>query len=140
MSVVSATPYLILLGRADEAIAHYQQAFGARVESLQRFGDMDASCPDALKRMVMHAVLKLDDATLMLSDGGPGESFTGRGATNVALQLNDADAARRAFDVLATDGTVVQPLFAAPWGALFGAVHDRYGVSWMFNCDLPAGS
>jgi PhnB protein len=139
MTVIAATPYLILGGRAEEAIAHYRDAFGATLESLQRFGDMDASCPDAMKQLVMHAVLKLDGAPLMLSDGGPGEAPAGRGATSVALQLDDPDAARRAFDVLSSGGTVVQPLFAAPWGALFGAVHDRYGVSWMFNCDVPAG-
>lgn len=140
MTVNTATPYLILGGLADEAIAHYQDAFGATVESLQRFGDMDANCPEATKNMVMHAVLKLDSATIMLSDGGPGEKAVGAGATSVALQLDDAAAARHSFDILATSGKVVQPLISAPWGALFGAVHDRFGVSWMFNCAVSASN
>lgn len=52
---------------------------------------------------------------------------------SVALQFDDAAQARSAFDALATKGKVVQPLIDAPWGELFGALSDEFGINWMFN-------
>ncbi|MCC6928720.1 MAG: VOC family protein [Gemmatimonadaceae bacterium] len=139
MTIQAATPYLILNGRADEAIAHYGQALGATVTSLQRFGDNNPNCPEALRDNVMHAVLQVGTALVMLSDGPGHGAVPAEGAVNVALQLDDAAQAHRAFGVLAEGGKAVQPLIAAPWGALYGAVVDRYGVSWMFNCEEKKG-
>ena len=135
MSILAATPYLILNGRADEAIAHYQHALGTTTTSLQRFGDNNPNCPEALRNNVMHAELKAGHGTLMLSDGPGAAPPPPAGAVNVALHMNDEAQARRSFEILADAGTVFQPLMDAPWGALFGAVIDRYGVSWMFNCE-----
>lgn len=134
MTIHAATPYLILNGRAGEAIAHYQQALGATVESRQRFGDVDQSCPEAMRDRIMHAELRVGAATLMLSDG-PGEGAApGAGAVSVALHLDDAAELARIFAALSDSGMVIQPVMDAPWGAKFGALHDRFGVSWMFNC------
>jgi PhnB protein len=134
MTIRAATPYLILNGRAEAAIELYRSALGANLEGLQRFGDVMGSCPEARRQNVMHASLRVGDAILMLSDG-PGEGPIARaGAVSVALDLDDADQMRRAFDALAAQGTVVERIFDAPWGALFGVVQDQFGVSWMLNC------
>lgn len=134
MTITAATPYLMLDGQADNAIATYQSALGATLESLQRFGDMDPSTPDAMKNRVMHAVLKIGDGTLMLSDGSHGDGAGAGGRVNIALDMNDAAQCRKAYEGLTAKGKAVQPLIDAPWGALFGIAHDEYGVSWMFNC------
>ena len=136
MSIQAATPYLILGGKARAAIALYERAFGATTKNVQRFGDMDGSCLEAKKELVMHAELSLDGATIMLSDGaeeGAASAPAGDSRVSVALAADDEAKARRSFEALAEGGTVVQPLFAAPWGGLFGVVHDSFGVSWMFN-------
>lgn len=134
MTIQAATPYLILSGNADKAIAHYQHALGATLESLQRFGDMMQNCPEAQRNLVMHAVLKLGTTVIMISDGGPQEPSAGGGPVQVALVPDDAAEAQRCFDGLAESGKIVEPLSMAPWGALFGAVQDKFGVSWMINC------
>lgn len=91
--------------------------------------------PEAMKDQVMHAALRLGNATLMLSDGGPDQTpSTGPGAVSVALDLDDPTELNGIFDALAAGGKVSQPIVDAPWGALFGAVTDRFGISWMFNC------
>jgi PhnB protein len=134
MTIRTATPYLILNGAAEKAIAFYREALGARATTLQRFGDVDGSCPEARRNLVMHAELKLGNTLLMLSDG-PGEGALVRGGpVSVALDLDDVAETRRSFEALARGGTVIEPLFQAPWGALFGVVHDAFGISWMFNC------
>ncbi len=134
MSIQAATPYLMLNGKTAQAVALYQRALGAKVETMQRFGDVNGSCPDALKDRVMHAALRVGSASLMMSDGPSSDAAPPDGGNvSVALEFNDAGAARRAFDALAASGTVIQPLFDAPWGALFGVVWDELGIPWMFN-------
>ncbi|HWV39814.1 MAG TPA: VOC family protein [Vulgatibacter sp.] len=134
MQIKTATPYLMLFGQANEAIAFYQEALGAKVESLQRFGDaMGANCPEAQRERVMHAALRIDGALIFLSDGGPDAPPPPGGRVVVALDIDGADRARACFEALAAGGKVIEPLFDAPWGALFGALQDRFGIGWMFN-------
>ena len=134
MTIQSATPYFILSGRANQAIELYQQALGAKVEQRQTFGDVDGSCPEAKRHLVMHAALRFGKTLIMLSDG-PGEGPIAKdGVVSVALEFDDAAEQRRVFDALAAGGSVFQDIFDAPWGALFGVVVDKFGVSWMVNC------
>jgi PhnB protein len=133
MPIKTATPYLILSGQAEQAIALYERALGATVETKMRFGDMDPNCPATQKESVMHAPLRVGGGTLRLSDGaGDGSTPTRGGASKVnvevALDITDADEARRCFDALSVQGKVSQPLSAAPWGALFGALTDQFGI------------
>jgi PhnB protein len=133
MTIKSATPYFILDGRVEQAIALYQRALDAKVETLQRFGDVDQSCSAAMKSRVMHAELRVGDARLMMSDG-PNEGGPPQGGNvSVALYFDDPAQARRSFDALATNGKVIEPLFDAPWGDLFGVVSDEFGIPWMFT-------
>ena len=134
MSIRAATPYLILGGKARQAIDLYSRALGAKTESLQRFGDVDQSCPEARRDNVMHAALRVGDALLMLSDGPEEGSAAGPGPVSVALDFDDDTELRRVFDGLAETGKPVMPVFNAPWAALFGVVEDQFGVSWMLNC------
>jgi PhnB protein len=133
MTIQAATPYLILTGEANRAITFYERALGAKTEVLQRFGDVDKSCPEAMRERVMHAALRVGSALLMLSDGGPGAAPAKGGTVNVALDFDDPDEMRRSFDALASAGSIFQPIMDAPWGALFGALEDQFGVQWMFN-------
>ncbi|BAH37253.1 MAG TPA: VOC family protein [Gemmatimonas aurantiaca] len=133
MAIQSIIPYLILGGRADDALAFYHEALGAEVSALTRFGDMDDSCPTAMRERVMHAELQLGAARIMLSDG-PMESPPAGGTVSVAIGFDDPNQIRRGFDRLAIGGMIVQPLFDSPWGTLFGVVVDQFGVSWMLDC------
>lgn len=135
MSIATATPYLFLGGRAEEAIEAYTEALDAEVTSLQRFGDMDEGCPEAIRNRVMHASLQLGDGLLFLSDGPDGVPSQ-PGNVSVALSLDDPKATQRYFQALAASGEIIEDLFEAPWGALFGVVQDEFGISWMFNCQL----
>lgn len=134
MAIKSAIPYLILNGRAKPAIELYTSALNGEVTTLQRFGDVDQSCPVARKDLIMHAELKLGAVVLMLSDG-PGEGPVPKeGAVQVALGFDNEAELRRAFEALAAEGKVVERPMNAPWGDVFGALIDRYGVGWMMTC------
>lgn len=138
MTIKAATPYLILNGKADEAIEFYRSTLGAKQEVLLRFGDVDDSCPAAMKQRVMHSALRFGGALVMLSDG-PGEgALPPTGIVSVALDFDDAAELRRVFDALSASGKVIEKVIQASWG-LFAALHDRFGVSWMLNCNNQPG-
>lgn len=40
------------------------------------------------------------------------------------------------FKKLSEGGTVTMPLQDTFWGARFGSITDKFGIKWMFNCDL----
>lgn len=133
MAIKTAIPYLILNGKADEAVPFYEQALGAKVTTLMRFGDSMPDCPDALKNQVMHAALQLGDATIYLSDGSPEGAPTPGGTVQVAVEFDSAAQAHGSFDGLSKGGTINHPFSDAPWGGLFGALRDRFGISWLFT-------
>ena len=141
MTIRSATPYLILDGRAERALTLYAQALGARVENLQRFGDADDSCPQAQRDRVMHAALRVGEALLMLSDGDQAAPPGGRGAVSIALDFADEAELRARFAALVETGKAIVAPFDAPWGAVFGVAVDELGVQWMLSCTrAPAGA
>ncbi|WP_044194565.1 VOC family protein [Hyalangium minutum] len=137
MTILTATPYLILNGAAARAIPFYEQALGAKTTAMQRFGDVNQSCPEAQKHLVMHAELRVGEARVMMSDG-PGEgALPVGGAVSIALNFSDAAQLRRSFDALAAQGKVIQPVIDAPWGDVFGVVSDQFGVNWMVTAPIP---
>lgn len=137
MSIKNLNPYLNFNGDAAKAIELYQRALGAKVENMMRFGDMPGNppAPDSKDR-VMHAVLKLGDHTIMLSDGRPDMKIPSESNQHLCLDFDDAGDMASKFDALAAGGKVTMPLADTFWGAKFGMLTDAYGIQWMFNCEL----
>lgn len=132
MAITSATPYLILNGRASQALEMYTSVLNGEVTTVQRFGDVDQSCPEANRQLIMHAELKLGSALLMVSDGQAEGPVPAEGAVKVALALESEAELRRIFGALSSDGQVVQAPLNAPFG-VFCAFADRFGVCWMMT-------
>ncbi|HET8996926.1 MAG TPA: VOC family protein [Acetobacteraceae bacterium] len=125
-------PYLFFDGRCQEAIDFYRQALGAEVQMLMRFKEcpQPTSVPPGSDEKVMHAALKIGDATVLVSDG----RCTGAPAfQGFALALNATDDAhaRRMFDALSDGGQVQMPLASTFFATSFGMVNDRFGITWM---------
>ena len=134
MAILAITPYLLVYGKGEAAIALYQRALGAELEMLQRFGEVDDNCPEAMRDRVMHAELSVGGGRLMLSDGvGDDADAGGTPTVAVAVGLDEPDSMRKAFRVLAERGTVQQEIIEASFG-YFGSLIDEFGVNWMFQC------
>jgi PhnB protein len=127
-------PYLFLDGRCEEAIEFYRGAVGAEVTMLMRFKEnpeATAGCmPPGAEDKVMHASLRIGDATVLASDGRcTGQpSFQGFA---LSLTASDADEAERMFAALGNGGQVQMPMAKTFFSPRFGMVADRFGVSWM---------
>jgi PhnB protein len=127
-------PYLFFDGRCEEAIEFYRDAVGAEVTMLMRFKEnpeATAGCmPPGAEDKVMHASLRIGDATVLASDGRcTGQpSFQGFA---LSLTASDADEAERLFAALGNGGQVQMPMAKTFFSPRFGMVADRFGVSWM---------
>lgn len=131
------TPYLFFEGQAEDAIALYAEALGAEVTMRMRFREAPdppppGTMPPGTEDKIMHAELRIGDATIMLSDGycAGGASFAGFG---VSLPARDATEAQRFFEGLADGGEVRMPIGPTFWSPAFGMVQDRLGVLWMIG-------
>lgn len=129
-------PYLFFNGRAEEAIELYREALGAEVTMLMRFGESPeppppGAVPPGSESKVMHAALRIGDATVLLSDGHCSGSTSFEGFSLAVYAKDDADA-RRLFDALVADGGQVRmPLGRTFFASSFGMLADRFGVGWM---------
>ena len=127
-------PYLFFEGRTEEAIEFYKRATGAQVGMLMRFKDSPdkEACPVAsgMEEKVMHAELRIGNATVFASDGRCQGKASFQGFA-LSLSVKTEDEADRLFAGLSDGGQVQMPLAKTFWSPKFGMVADRFGVSWM---------
>jgi PhnB protein len=128
-------PYLFFHGRCQEAIDFYRQAIGAELTMVVHFKDNPEShpigtLPPGWGEKVMHANLRIGDATLLASDGhqSTGPHFEG---FSLSLTVKDPGEAERKFNALAEGGQIRMPLAKTFFSPLFGMLTDRFGVGWM---------
>jgi PhnB protein len=130
-------PYLFFEGRCEEALEFYKKALKAEVTMLMRYKDSPEPPPPGMippgsENKIMHASMRIGEATVMASDG----SCSGKpGFQGVALSmsLKSEREADPIFNALAEGGQVQMPLGKTFWSPRFGMVTDRFGILWMIN-------
>lgn len=137
---MQADPYLMLEGRAEEAIAFYVETLGARVEMMMRASEApempDGACaggegmPPMPGDKILHASLRIGSSRVMLSDGMCSGNAEFKGIF-LSLALGSVDEAGRLFGALAEGGQVHMPLGPTFFSPAFGMAGDRFGVGWM---------
>ncbi|MEK0316859.1 VOC family protein [Cohnella sp. 56] len=111
----------------------YVDALGGELLSVMTFGDAPGT-PAELKEKIMHLHLVAGGITIFMSDSPSRQLERGNG-TALSLLFDTAEEAHAAFDKLAAGGTVHDPLKQQFWGALFGALQDKYGVEWQVSTE-----
>lgn len=84
----------------------------------------------------MHARLVFADNLVMISDGMKGKPFSTEGNIQLSADVTDVEQLDEVFYKMAAGGAVTMPLQDTVWGARFGMLRDKFGVAWMFNCEL----
>lgn len=138
-STFKISAYLNFNGNCEEAMNFYARCTGGQIEAMLRFAGTpaEAHVEPELRDKIMHARLLIDGTFLMASDTPHGRYQKPQGFS-VAIQLNDVATAERVFHALAEGGKVEMPIQQTFWAARFGSLVDRYGISWMINCDTSA--
>ena len=135
-------PYLMLAGRADEAIAFYQSAINAKVVMVMRFDDSpephQMPLPPNWGKKVMHSGITLGETLVMLSDGMSAEATKFSGVS-LSITADSEQQATAMFKALSKGGSVFMPMGKTFWSPCFGMCTDMFGVSWMIGLDGPQG-
>jgi PhnB protein len=101
------------------------------------FSEMPAGqMPPGSKDRVMHARLQKGTVTLMASDAMPGHPFKQGNNFSISINCESKNEVDELSNALKEGGQVTMANQDMFWGAYFGMVTDKFGVSWMFNCEL----
>ncbi|HET7410625.1 MAG TPA: VOC family protein [Paracoccaceae bacterium] len=131
--------YLFFDGQCGEAFDFYREVFGGEFAARMTTADAPAEVPvdRTDPDRIMHVSLPIGSSVLMGSD------MRGTGAPSAfsisysAASREEADAKHAALS--AGGGSTTMPMEDVFWGSYFGAVRDRFGVSWQVSHD-PARS
>ena len=128
-------PYLLFNGNAAEALAFYSKALNGKVVFQQTFGESPMPSTDDMKDKIMHASFQADRLALMVSDCPPDKPATNGNSIQLSLNFSDVPSIEKTFTALAEGGTITMELQDTFWGARFGMLIDKFGITWMFNHD-----
>ena len=129
-------PYVSFKGDCEEAFRIYEKALGGRLGEIFRYGGspMAGTVPPDWADKVMHGSIEIGGQVMMGGDVAPDRYESPRGVS-LSLQIADPADAERIFADLAREGTVIMPLEKTFWAERFGMLVDRFGVSWLVNCE-----
>lgn len=134
---MQVSPYLFFNGNCEEAFNFYAKTLGGKVQAVMKYAGSPADVPADWQNKVMHALLVLDDKTLMASDAPPGNYHQPQGFS-ISYGAKDPADADRVFRALSESGTIRMPMEETFWALRFGMCVDRFGIPWMVNCDRPS--
>src|SRR3954465_797801 len=138
---MEVSPYLAFKGECEAAFRFYERCLGGTLGAVFRYAGTPLAdqVPADWQDKVMHASLTLGHQVLMGADVAP-ERYEEPKGFSLSLQLNDTADAERMFHDLAMNGRIVTPLEKTFWAERFGVVMDRFGITWLINCDGGSAS
>ncbi len=129
------TIYLFFKGDCLEAMTHYAETLGGRVEGVFRNGDSPTP-EDRMPGgddMVMNMMVRLGSTHIMASDNPPDMYDTPKGF-RVVIEAPSAAEFDRVHKALAQGAkAVAMPPGETFWAERFAMFTDRYGTPWMLS-------
>ena len=120
-------PY-IMMKDSKEAASYYCEIFDGEI-TYTMLGKDTPNCPaDQLDR-VMHLEVRINNNMFYFSDKVVGD-YDGM---ELHLDYEDKDLMFETFKRLSEGSKVIQDLGPTFWGATFGIIKDRFGVTWQFH-------
>lgn len=120
-------PY-IMYKNSIEVAEYYEDVFNARINYIM-LGKDTPNCPDNQLERVMHLELIINDHSIYLAD----EDIEDLGRIHLHLNFENKEEMEEIFYRLAEDSTVLQKLKSTFWGAVYGVIRDKFGVTWQFH-------
>ena len=126
-------PYLNFNGQTREAMSFYRDCLGGDLV-MQKISEspMAARMPSEMGAKILHSSLTKDNLVLMASDM-MGNSIVKGNSVSLCVNCSSDEEISSFFNKLSAGGNVVEPLHQSFWGAIFGSLTDKFGVTWIFN-------
>ena len=125
--------YLNFNGKCREAMTFYQQCLGGEL-LMQKIGEspMAARMPSEMGAKILHSSLTKNSLVLMASDM-MGNNVINGNSISLCVNCSSDEEINSFFNSLSKGGNVVEPLHQSFWGATFGSLTDKFGMTWIFN-------
>jgi len=124
------TPFLMFIGRAEEAINLYTSVFeNSSVGHVQRYGTGEG----VEEGKVMHATFFLNGQEFMCIDSSDIHDFTFTPSMSIYVRCESEAELDRVFEQLSQGGQVMMPLDSYPFMGKYAWFADRFGVSWQIS-------
>jgi len=134
-------PYLNFNGTCREAMNFYQACLGGDL-NIQTIADSPIApqCPAAIQEHIMHSTLVKNNLVLMASDMPYPEGYQPGNNFSLNVNCSSKEEINTLFGKMAADGKIIMPVRQEFWGALFGALCDKFGIRWQFHYDINAAN
>ena len=140
--MITINPYLNFAGNTEEAFNFYRSVFGGDFTAVQRFKDT----PEAARvsngdgEKLMHIALPIGKGNILMATDAlesMGHKLTPGNNFHLSVEAESKQDAEKFFADLSSGGKATMPLTDTFWGAYFGMVTDRFGISWMISYTYP---
>lgn len=127
-------PYILMNGRAKEAIEYYQETLNAKVLFQQTFGEGPKDTLAMFKEneldFISHSVLKIGETQIMIADIIPELSFQNGNQVSICITTSDIALSKQLYENLKKDGKVIIELNEIHFSPSWGMVTDKFGVTF----------
>ncbi len=124
-------PY-ILLEDTFEAANYYKDMFNGEITYIMR-GKDTPDCPEDKLESVMHLQLKFNDNQIYMAD----QKLPRKSNIELHLDYESKEELIEVFNRFKAESKVVRDIEETFWGALFGVLIDKYGITWQFHYTIP---
>lgn len=139
--MTTLNPYITFNGNCREAMNYYKGCFGGELTLQTVEGTpMEQQCPAGMKHHVMHSMLMNESLVLMGSDMMGKDGFNRGNTIALSVNCNSEEEIKMFFAYLSDGGKINDPLKEMFWGALFGCLTDKFGLTWLFNYEKKGAS
>lgn len=129
-------PYLMFNGTTEAAFNFYKEVFNAEIVAMQRFSESGMEHKPHMADKIMHATLQFEENSLMATDYDEDDQITPGNNVQLSIDIMQVFILEDVYHKLSAGGTVIMPLQDTFWGARFAIIKDKFGITWMLNCDL----
>jgi PhnB protein len=135
---VKTTTHLNFRGTARAALEFYQTAFGGHLAAFT-YKDVGAVQNPAEADQVMWGQVEAENGFRIMAYDVPSRLSHDAGEIPffVSLRGTDGDELRALWEKLAAGATIIQPIGPAAWSPLYGMLKDKFGVTWVFDLEVP---
>lgn len=132
--MITLSPYFSFNGNCREAMTFYQGCFGGTL-SFQSIADAPSSndFPEKIKYCILQASLITENLVLLATDMVAEEYLIKGNSLSILLNFKNEEEIKACYQKLSSGGHSSHPLELNFWGALFGAVTDKYGNCWLLS-------
>lgn len=134
--MIKLNPYIAFTGNCEEALNFYAACLNGEIKSLSRYEGSPMEIADNFKQKILHAEFYFGTSLIMACDSPPDQKVIVGSNISLSINMDNLNEMDKMFNKLSAGGKITMPLQDTFWGARFGMLTDKFGINWMFNCEL----